>query len=85
MDYPSKYYFKQDSSVISIEDGKLMQSWYNRGRAADNKREVIPVDKYHYRNQRGTGFCRIRYDGDGNVEGFTWSDGMRMLKFYKIR
>ena len=84
-DYPSSIYFKQDSSIISIEDGKLMQSFYDRGRAANNKRELIPLNKYHYRDQRGAGFFRVRYDEDGNVEGFTWSNGVNMLKFYKVK
>jgi hypothetical protein len=80
----SKINFGIDSTLISIEDGKLYYApYYNDGRI--DKREIIPVDKYKFRTVYRRGFYRVKFDNRGEVVGISIGNGALWETSKKIR
>ena len=75
---------REDSVVISIEEGKLYYTPYLKG-GGNNRREIIPVNKSYYRTKFGTGFYRLSFDDNDEVIGQIWSNGAQRIKEKKIR
>lgn len=74
----------EDSTVVSVEDGKLFYTPYYRD-GVSRRREIIPVNKYHFRTELGTGYFQVVHDSLDQVVGLTWSNGVQREKDKKIR
>ena len=76
--------FLGDSTVISIENDKLYYTTYDKNGNA-YKREVIPINKYHFRTIYGLGYYQIVHDSLDEVIGLNISNGQSRIKEKKIR
>ena len=76
--------FLGDSTVISIENEKLYYTPYDKD-GNGYKREIIPINKYHFRTIYGTGYYQVVYDSLHGVKGITISNGQARYKDKKIR
>jgi len=82
-DRSSQALFILDSTIISKEDNKLYYTNYFNGTMS--RREIIPVSKYNFRTEIGSGFYRLHFDDRGKVIGQVFSDGLSRRKFKKIQ
>jgi hypothetical protein len=62
-----------DSVVISIEKDNLMLTFYADG--IDNKFEINPINKYHFRDERTLPIYYLEFNKQGEVEGLRLSVG----------
>ena len=79
---PSPLYNKVDSVQIIIEGDKINQDIFTPSSIIS--REMIPGEKY-FRTKQYTGFYRFEMDDKGKIIGYTWSNGVRMMKMYKAK
>ena len=63
-----------DSVVVSIEKDKLIYTGYRPNGQTPSRYEIIPVDKFHFRTERG-GYYRMLFDKNGEVSGIFISLG----------
>ena len=79
-----KNYVHDDSIVISLEEDKLIYTGY-RSDGPDTRFEIIPVDKYLFRTERG-GFYHLSLDDEGEVKNIRFSVGPGfILDMKKVR
>lgn len=71
-----------DSTIISQENDKLYYTNYFYD--TNNRREIIPVSKYNFRTETGSGFYRLIFDDQGKVIEHLFSSGVVERKFKKI-
>ena len=74
---------KVDSLKIFKEDDTFHITYYFENTGI--RREIIPVSKYHFRNERRTGFHRLIFNDQGKVIEQVWSSGLNRRKFKKIQ
>jgi len=80
-----KNYVHDDSIVVSIEKDKLIWTGY-RSDGPDSRKEIIPIDKYHFRDDLNNGVYHLAFDDHGEVEGIRFSMGPSyILTMKKVR
>ena len=88
--YDSKWsnksgYTHQDSIVISLEENKLIYKGFRSGRPSFQTK-IIPVNKFHFWEERSGAICHFEFDDQGEVKGIRCSNGPRfILKIEKVR
>ncbi len=82
--YKNSFTHEEDSTVISIENGKLYYTpYYSNSRIAGG--EIIPVNHSYFRTEYFRGYCQMVYDDHGNLERVDYSGGNLWIKAKKIR
>jgi len=69
-----KDYVFDDSTIVSIEQGKLMWTSY-RPTGPDNRYEIIPINNYHFRDEHSYLVYHLQFDEQGEVTGIRLTAG----------
>lgn len=82
--YNNRFTQEGDSTVISIENGKLFyMSYYSNSSIAGG--EIIFLNKSYFRTEYSRGYCQMVYDDQGNLERVDYSGNNIWIKAKKIR
>ena len=80
-----KNYIHDDSIVVNIEKDKLIWTGY-RSDGPDSRKEIIPINKYHFRDDYNNGVYHLEFDDHEEVEGVRFSVGPGfVLRMEKVR
>jgi len=80
-----KNYVFDDSTIVGIEKGKLMWTSH-RPTGLDRRYEIIPINKYHFRDEYGYLVYHLQFDEQGEVIGIRLTAGPTfILTMNKIR
>lgn len=81
-----KNYVHDDSIAVTLEEGKLIWTGFRDEAPGNTITEIIPIDKYHFVDDRRSGIYYLEFDDQGDVEGIRYSQGPKfILKTKKVR
>ena len=81
-----KNYVHADSIAVSLKENKLIWTGFRAVSPGTTRTEIIPIDKYHFRDNRSSGIYHLEFNDQGDVNGIRYSEGPSfILKIEKVR